>query len=103
LAELVHPPHDEVAEAVVLAVPDPVAGHLLHAVLRRVPGATVKTLGLRRHCAEHLPTAAIPSTLRLSESPLPRTSTGKVDRQYLGQTLRSPHPEATVVRKETAR
>ncbi|WP_329086510.1 MULTISPECIES: AMP-binding protein [unclassified Streptosporangium] len=99
--------HDEVAEAVVLAVPDPVAGHLLHAVLRRVPGATVKTLGLRRHCAQHLPTAAIPSTLHLSESPLPRTSTGKVDRQSLGQSLgqtpRSPHPEVTVARKETAR
>ncbi|GAA4205254.1 hypothetical protein GCM10022252_65540 [Streptosporangium oxazolinicum] len=95
--------HDEVAEAVVLAVPDPVAGHLLHAVLRRVPGATVRTLGLRQHCAQHLPTAAIPATLHLSESPLPRTSTGKVDRQSLEQTLRSPRPEATVARKETAR
>lgn len=95
--------HDEVSEAVVIAVPDPVAGHLLHAVLRRVPGATVKTLGLRQHCAQNLPTAAIPSTLHLSESPLPRTSTGKVDRQSLGKTLRSPRPEATVARKETAR
>ncbi|MFB6556232.1 AMP-binding protein [Streptomyces sp. NPDC056405] len=101
--------HDEVAEAVVLAVPDPVAGHLLHAVLRRVPGARVKTLGLRQHCAARLPTAALPSTLRLSEDPLPRTSTGKVDRQSLRQTLqtlqtlRSPQSEATTVRKEPAR
>ncbi|MEU9235225.1 AMP-binding protein [Streptomyces subrutilus] len=95
--------HEEVAEAVVLALPDPVAGHLLHAVLRRVPGAAVGTLGLRGHCARHLPTAAIPSTLRLSEVPLPRTSTGKVDRQALGRILRSPRPEATTARKETAR
>ncbi|WP_116026954.1 AMP-binding protein [Thermomonospora umbrina] len=91
--------HHEVAEAVVLAVPDPVAGHLLHAVLRRVPGATVTTLDLRRHCAQHLPTAAIPSAFRLSEAPLPRTSTGKVDRR----TLRSPRPEGTDARKEPAR
>ncbi|MFF5449536.1 AMP-binding protein [Streptomyces sp. NPDC012888] len=95
--------HEEIAEAVVLAVPDPVAGHLLHAVVRRVPGATVKTLGLRQHCARHLPTAAIPSNLRLSEDPLPRTSTGKVDRQSLGRHLMSPRPEATVARKEPAR
>ncbi|MFE3553370.1 AMP-binding protein [Streptomyces sp. NPDC059193] len=95
--------HEEVAEAVVLAVPDPVAGHLLHAVLRRVPGAGVGTLGLRQHCARHLPTAAIPSTLRLSETALPRTSTGKVDRQALDRILRSPRPEATAVRKEPAR
>ncbi|TDB80520.1 AMP-binding protein [Micromonospora sp. KC721] len=95
--------HEQVAEAVVLAVPDPVAGHLLHGVLRRVPGATVNTLALRQHCARHLPTAAIPSTLRLSEDPLPRTSTGKVDRQSLTQILRSPQSEATVARKELAR
>ncbi len=79
--------HDEVTEAAVLAVPDPVAGHLLHAVLRRVPGAATGTLGLRRHCALYLPTAAIPSAFRLSEAPLPRTSTGKVDRLVLGRTL----------------
>ncbi|MDG4762657.1 AMP-binding protein [Solwaraspora sp. WMMD406] len=95
--------HDEVAEAVVLAVTDAVAGHLLHAVLRREPGATVNTLRLREHCARYLPTAAIPSTLRLSETPLPRTSTGKVDRQFLVKTLSLPRPEATTTRKEPAR
>ncbi|MFD9905946.1 AMP-binding protein [Streptomyces sp. NPDC059063] len=87
--------HDEVAEAMVLALPDPVAGRLLHAVLRRVPGASVKTLGLRQHCAQRLPAAAIPSTFRLSEEPLPRTSTGKVDRQSLGQNLKPPRADET--------
>ncbi|PCG82045.1 carbohydrate-binding protein [Streptomyces sp. WZ.A104] len=95
--------HDEVAEAVVIAVPDPVAGHVLHAVLRRVPGAAVGALGLRQHCAQHLPTAAIPSTLRLSEAPLPRTSTGKVDRQSLGPIQRPPHSGAAATRKESIR
>ncbi|MGA4837484.1 AMP-binding protein [Streptomyces sp. G45] len=95
--------HTEVAEAMVLALPDPVAGRLLHAVLRRAPGARVNTLGLRQHCAQHLPPAAIPSTFRLWEDPLPRTSTGKVDRQLLRQTLRSPRPEGTTAREEQAR
>ncbi|MFJ8843679.1 AMP-binding protein [Streptomyces cyaneofuscatus] len=95
--------HDEVAEAVVLAVPDPVAGHLLHAVLRRVPGASVGALGLRRHCAQHLPTAAIPSVLRLSETPLPRTSTGKVDRTSLGPVPWPPRSGAATTRKESTR
>ncbi|MFF9897647.1 AMP-binding protein [Streptomyces longispororuber] len=95
--------HAEVAEAMVLAVPDLVAGRLLHAVLRRAPGASVTTLGLRRHCAQHLPTAAIPSIFRLSETPLPRTSTGKVDRRLLSRTLRSPRPEETSERKEQQR
>jgi acyl-CoA synthetase (AMP-forming)/AMP-acid ligase II len=88
---------------VVLAVPDPVAGHLLHAVLRRVPGASVNTLTLRQHCARQLPTAAIPTTLRLTEEPLPRTTTGKPDRQSLGLLLASAHPEPTATRKETVR
>ncbi|MQS05653.1 AMP-binding protein [Streptomyces sp. IF17] len=100
--------HEEIAEAVVLAVPDPVAGHLLHAVLRRVPGASVNTLTLRGHCARQLPTAAIPATFRLTEEPLPRTTTGKPDRQSLGQSLGPlPTPSrpgtTTATRKETVR
>ena len=70
--------HPDVAEAAVLAVPDPVAGRLLHSVVRRTPGSRLNSLELRRHCAELLPATAIPSTVVIVDDPLPRTSTGKI-------------------------
>jgi acyl-coenzyme A synthetase/AMP-(fatty) acid ligase len=72
--------HPEVTEAAVLALPDEVAGRLLHAVARRTPGSTLNSLTLRGHLARGLPRAAVPSVLRFTDEPLPRTSTGKVDR-----------------------
>ncbi len=75
--------HTDVAEAVVVAVPDPVAGHVLHAEVRRVPGALLDGLAARRHCADRLPRTAVPSTFRISDDPIPRTSTGKPDRRRL--------------------
>ncbi|MFE1251782.1 AMP-binding protein [Streptomyces sp. NPDC058735] len=72
--------HGEVTEAAVLALPDPVAGRLLHAVVRRAPGSALNSLALRGHLARRLPRAAVPSSLRIVDAPLPRTSTGKVDR-----------------------
>ncbi|MEV1085998.1 AMP-binding protein [Streptomyces sp. NPDC050211] len=72
--------HDEVTEAAVLALPDPVAGRLLHAVVRRTAGSHLNSLTLRGHLARRLPRAAVPCGLRIVDDPLPRTSTGKVDR-----------------------
>ena len=96
--------HDDVIEAAVVAVADPVAGHLLHAVLRRAPVASLNSLVLRRHCAERLPPAAIPTTLRLADEPLPRTSTGKVDRRRLEQGVSAiPQRTASTAGKEPGR
>ncbi|MFF0066463.1 AMP-binding protein [Streptomyces sp. NPDC005279] len=72
--------HPGVIEAAVVALPDAVAGRLLHAVARRTPGSALNSLSLRGHLARGLPRAAIPSALRVTDEPLPRTSTGKVDR-----------------------
>ncbi|MDX2680451.1 AMP-binding protein [Streptomyces sp. NY05-11A] len=72
--------HPHVTEAAVLALPDAGAGHLLHAVVRRAAGSGLHSLTLRGHLARRLPRAAVPSALRLTDDPLPRTSTGKVDR-----------------------
>ncbi|MFE1955782.1 class I adenylate-forming enzyme family protein [Streptomyces sp. NPDC059524] len=72
--------HPGVAEAAVLARPDPVAGHLLHAVVRRTGGSGLDSLVLRGHLARGLSRAAVPATVRITDEPLPRTSTGKVDR-----------------------
>ncbi|WLW51672.1 AMP-binding protein [Streptomyces sp. YU58] len=76
--------HPDVEEAVVVALPDPEAGVLLHAVIRltRV-GERLNSLALRSHCARHLPRTAIPGSLNITDEPLPRTSTGKPDRQSI--------------------
>jgi acyl-coenzyme A synthetase/AMP-(fatty) acid ligase len=75
--------HEEVIEAAVVALPDRLAGHRLHAVVRRTPDATLDGLQLRRHCAARLARTAIPGRVEISDEPLPRTSTGKLDRHQV--------------------
>ncbi|RSS83339.1 AMP-binding protein [Streptomyces sp. WAC06614] len=75
--------HPDVVEAGVAAVPDPIAGRKLLAGVRRAPGSDLTVLALRGHCARHLPRAAVPTQLTLTEAPLPKTATGKVDRKAL--------------------
>lgn len=77
--------HPDISEVAVVAVPDLVAGHLLHAETRRAPGSLLNSLLLRQFCADHLPPTAIPSTFRIIDDPLPRTSTGKLDRQMVAR------------------
>ncbi|TDV47888.1 AMP-binding protein [Actinophytocola oryzae] len=74
---------EDVIEAAAVAVPDEHAGKRLHVVVRRRDGSRLNSLALRRYLSERLPPAAIPSTLHIGSEPLPRTSTGKVDRQTL--------------------
>jgi len=75
--------HPDISEVAVVAVPDLIAGHLLHAEMRRVPGSAPNSLLLRQFCADHLPLTAIPSTFHIADDPLPRTSTGKLDRRMV--------------------
>ena len=72
--------HPDVTEAAVVAVDDELVGKRPHAVVRRRRGAGVNSLRLRTHCARRLTPAAIPSTIEVQDEPLPRTTTGKVDR-----------------------
>jgi long-chain acyl-CoA synthetase len=70
-----------VAEAVVVARPDAVFGHVLHAVV--VP--SVKGLTSRevlRHCAKMLPGVMVPKTLEF-RAELPKTASGKVMRRLV--------------------
>jgi acyl-coenzyme A synthetase/AMP-(fatty) acid ligase len=76
--------HAGIAQAIVFAAPDPVAGNVLHAVVHR--GAGVHTLAVRAHCAGLLPRAAIPTAIHLVDEPLPTTSTGKPDRARIKRT-----------------
>jgi acyl-coenzyme A synthetase/AMP-(fatty) acid ligase len=74
--------HDQVLEAAIIAIPDDVAGNRLHAVVRRDETGQLNSLSLRQHCARKLDGAAIPSTMEIITSALPKTSTGKIDRQH---------------------
>ncbi|MEE1752049.1 AMP-binding protein [Streptomyces sp. SP18CS02] len=75
--------HPEVREAVVVPVPDPEAGSRLHALVQRAPGSRLNSLTLLRHCSSRLPRTAIPSSFVIGDEAVPRTSTGKPDRQLI--------------------
>lgn len=75
--------HPDVAEAAVVAIPDPEAGYRLHAQVTRRPGTALTSLRLRSHSAARLPRHAIPSSVHVGDAPLPRTSTGKPDRNLI--------------------
>lgn len=79
--------HPAVAEAAVVALPDPVAGHRLHARVRPAAPGSVGVLALRQYCAERAVRAAVPGVFELVSEPLPRTSTGKIDRNRIRDSL----------------
>lgn len=77
--------HSGVQEAVVLPIPDEQIGHRL----RGMVVTSKKELAaseLARHCAERLPKYMIPEVIELRDN-LPKTSTGKIDRQRLLQEV----------------
>jgi len=73
--------HPQVVEAAVAPFSDELSGHRLHAVVRRAADSDLHSLSLRRHCARFMDRVAIPSTVEIVTTPLPKTSTGKVDRR----------------------
>lgn len=80
--------HDQVVGAAVVTVPDDVAGVVIHAVVRRDPTqGPLGVLALRDHCRRNLPRAALPTTIRVVDHPLPTTSTGKTDRRAVVREL----------------
>jgi amino acid adenylation domain-containing protein len=72
--------HPDVREAAVVTQPDDLTGVRLVAAVQRAEGSRLNSLVLRSHCAKHLPAAGIPAELRIGDEPLPKTATGKVDR-----------------------
>lgn len=84
--------HPDVAEAAVVAIPDTEAGYRLHAQVTRRPGTSLTSLRLRSHSAARLPRHAIPSSVHVGDSPLPRTTTGKPDRNLIKATRQKGNP-----------
>ncbi len=74
--------HPAIDEAVVLALPDEAIGHRLAAVVVIRQKTEVSAAELQQHCAATLPRYMVPGTVEFRSS-LPRTSSGKVDRQAL--------------------
>jgi L-proline---[L-prolyl-carrier protein] ligase len=76
--------HPSVGEACVVAVPDDRIGHALLAYVSTAEGASLQDVEVKRHVAGRLPRYMVPAEVRTVPS-LPRTSTGKVDRQALAK------------------
>lgn len=85
--------HPDVLGVAVVTRPDPLAGRRLLCVVQRAPTSGLNSLVLREHCARRLLQAAIPSTMRIVDEPLPKTSTGKVDRNAVDRLLELPTAE----------
>ncbi|MEU8827789.1 AMP-binding protein [Streptomyces sp. NPDC048636] len=78
--------HPEVLDAVVVPLPDPLAGTRLCAVVRTAPDSGLTSLRLLGHCSARLARAALP-TFRLTRDPLPTGPTGKADRARIKEDL----------------
>lgn len=78
--------HPDIVEAAVVALPCPEAGARLHAEVVRRDGTSLSSLGLRAYAAKHLPRHAVPSSVGLGGTPLPKTPTGKPDRNSIKNT-----------------
>jgi amino acid adenylation domain-containing protein len=72
--------HKSVAEAASYVVPDGAGSNLIEAAVVLVRSAAPDDAALLSHVATQLPSYAVPSSIHVVES-LPRTSTGKIDRQ----------------------
>ena len=75
-----------VAEAAVIALPDEEIGCRLVSAVAPAAGAAVDDATMKKHCAAHLPRYMIPEQFHVFDE-LPRTSTGKTDRQRLEQMI----------------
>jgi len=74
--------HPAVDEAVALAIPDEEIGNTIRAIVTISNSRSLTSPELKGHCAEKLPPYMIPEEIEFRDS-LPRTGTGKIDRQRL--------------------
>jgi len=74
--------HPNVLEAVAWAVPDPKAGHRIVVTVIPRSGGPLERNELHNVCVERLPNYMVPEQFEI-RAELPRTSTGKVDRNRL--------------------
>jgi len=76
--------HPEIGEAAVIDIEADGGGKALMAFVVAKPGGTPSLKDIRRHCLALLPVYMVPAVVELRDR-LPKTSTGKIDRQTLRQ------------------
>jgi amino acid adenylation domain-containing protein len=75
--------HPDVIEVAVIPVPDEIAGHKLHAVVRKEPDSKFNGMTVRKHLMGRLARTEMPGSIAIVTEELPKTSTGKVDRNKI--------------------
>lgn len=78
--------HPQIREAAVLALPDPMLTNRLRAIVAVDAPADLTVEALREFCRAQLPRYMIPDLIEIRDA-LPKTSTGKIDRQALAAGL----------------
>lgn len=76
----------DIREAAVVAVPDPVLGMAIKAVVAPVPGAELTEKSVLRHCARHLEDFMVPKAVEF-RAELPKSDNGKINRRLLDISL----------------
>jgi len=76
----------EVAAAAAVAIADPVIGNRIVAFVSAATNCQPDEAGIILHCKSQLPPYMLPEIVHI-RSELPRTSTGKVDRKLLAESL----------------
>ncbi|MDY6945268.1 MAG: class I adenylate-forming enzyme family protein [Pseudomonadota bacterium] len=75
-----------VQEVAVTGIADPVLGQSIKAVIVLREGVTSDLMGVKAHCRQHLANYKVPKVVEFAAA-LPRTSSGKVQRFKLAQSL----------------
>jgi acyl-coenzyme A synthetase/AMP-(fatty) acid ligase len=75
--------HPDAIEVAVIPVPDEIAGHKLHAVVRKKEDSKFNGMTLRKHLMGRLARTEMPGSIAIVTEELPKTSTGKVDRNKI--------------------
>ena len=78
--------HPQIKEAAVLALPDDLIGNRLLAAVVSSKETSLTPAAVLQHCAQQIPKYMVPEAVEFRDF-LPKTSTGKIDRQQLMREL----------------
>ncbi len=83
--------HPKVAEAVVMGIPDEMRGEVVGAIISLKEGEVATEQEIKRFCLERIANYKVPKQVIFLDS-LPKTATGKIDRESIRDCLSIPSP-----------